>query len=214
MLAKQLCVLFATLVVPVLGASAAQPAVGGTSRWATFDASDTGYFAVSVQPDPSGAVPLPERHEIVVLVDTSASQTGPVRLESLEVIDELLTGLPASANVSVVACDIKSVALSKSMSAPASPELAAAIDRLKNRVPLGTTNLGLGLQTALAQFSNSAGTQRTIIYVGDGVNRTQYLSVDAQKQLIGSLVAKRVTISSFVIGPVVDVPTLSGGVGA
>ncbi|MGN6136891.1 MAG: vWA domain-containing protein, partial [Aureliella sp.] len=152
MLAKHLCVLLATLVVPVLGASAGQPSIGGTSRWATFDATDSGYFAVSVQPDASGAVPLPERHEIVLLVDTSASQTGVVRLDALEAIDELLTDLPASASVGLVACDITSVVLTKALAAPGSPELAAAVERLKNRVPLGTTNLALGLRTALAQF--------------------------------------------------------------
>ena len=141
MLAKQLCVLVATLVVPMLGASAAQPTVGGTSRWATFDAPEAGYFAVSVQPDPKAAVPLPERHEIVLLVDTSASQTGLVRLESFEAIDELLNGLPINAGVGVVACDIKAVALSKALVAPGSPELAAAVDRLKNRVPLGVTSV-------------------------------------------------------------------------
>ena len=187
MLAKQLCVLFAALVVPVLGASAGQPVVGGTSRWATFEASGTGYFAVSVQPDPSGSIPLPDRHEVVLLVDTSASQTGPVRIESLEVIDELLTGMPASAQLSVVACDVKSVVLTKGLVAPGSPELAAAIERLKNRVPLGTTNLGLALRTSLEQFADTPGTQRTIIYVGDGIIGKQYLSAQEQKKLIESL---------------------------
>lgn len=209
MLAKQLGVLFATLMVPMLSASAGQPQVGGTSRWASFDASGTSYFAVSVQPDARGSVPQPERHEIVLLVDTSASQTGPVRLESFEVMDEMLAGLPSSASIAIVACDVKAIALTKGLVTPGSPELAAAVDRLKNRVPLGTTNLSHGLQTALAQFASSVGAQRTIIYIGDGVNRKQFLSSQAYKELLAGMVGKQVTLSSFVIGPVVDVPTLS-----
>ncbi|MCC6509938.1 MAG: hypothetical protein IT423_12600, partial [Pirellulaceae bacterium] len=209
MLAKQLSLLLATLVVPMLGANAAQPAAGSTSRWATFDASGTGYFAVSVQPEAASSVPLPARHEVVLLVDTSASQTGPVRVESLQVIDELLVGLPANAQVSLVACDVKAVPLTKGLVTAGSPELVTAVAQLKKRVPLGLTNLSVALKTAMTQFADSAAAQRTILYIGDGVNRKEFLNVDAQKMLIESLVAKQVTVSSLVIGPLVDVPTLA-----
>ncbi len=208
MLAKQLCLLFATLVVPVMGAIAAPP-VGSTSRWATFDASGTSYFAVSIQPDSTSSVPLAARHEVVVLVDTSASQTGPVRVEGLEVVEELLAGLPTNATVSLVACDVKAVPYTKSLASVGSPELQTAFEQLKRRVPLGLTNLSAALRTALSQFSSQPDVQRTIVYVGDGVNRKEYLNVDAQKALLNELIGKQVTVSSFVIGPVVDVPTLA-----
>ena len=208
MLAKQLCLLFATLVVPVLGVVAAPPA-GSTSRWATFDASGTSYFAVSVQPDASSSVPLASRHEVVVIVDTSASQTGPIRVEGLQVVDELLSALPTNAAISLVACDVKAAPLTKGLVAVGSPELQSAVERLERRVPLGLTNLSVALRTALSQFSDKSDAQRTIVYVGDGVNRKEYLNVEAQKALISELVAKQVTVTSFVIGPIVDVPTLA-----
>ncbi len=154
-------------------------------------------------------MPLASRHEVVVLVDTSASQTGPVRLEGLEVVEELLTGLPTNASISLVACDVKAVPLTKGLVAVGSPALHTAFEQLNRRVPLGLTNLALALRTAVAQFSGSADAQRTIVYVGDGINRKEFLNVDAQKALIGELVAKRITVSSFVIGPMVDVPTLA-----
>ena len=208
MLAKQLCLLFSTLVVPMLGAVAAPP-VGSTSRWATYDASGTSYFAVSVQPDTASSVPLPARHEVVVMVDTSASQTGPVRVEGLEVVEELLSELPTNAAISLVACDVKAVPLTKGLVAVGSPELHTAFNQLKHRVPLGLTNLSVALRTGLSQFSEKSDAQRTIVYIGDGINRKAYLNGDAQKALIGELVAKQVTVSSFVIGPFVDVPTLA-----
>ncbi len=208
MLAKQLCLLFATLVVPMLGADAAPPA-GSTSRWATYDASGTSYFAVSVQPDASSSVPLAARHEVVVLVDTSASQTGPVRVEGLEVAEELLSGLPTNASISLVACDVKAVPLTKGLVSVGSPELNTAFEQLKRRVPLGLTNLSVAMRTALSQFSDKSDAQRTIVYIGDGINRKEFLNVEGQKALLGQLVAKQVTVSSFVIGPMVDVPTLA-----
>ncbi len=69
--------------------------------------------------------------------------------------------------------------------------------------------MGAALRTALSQFSDKADAQRTIVYVGDGINRKEYLNVEAQKALISELISKQVTVSSFVIGPIVDVPTLA-----
>ena len=63
--------------------------VDAESRWATFESGSSQYFAVSVQADPTGSYPRPEAYEIVVLMDTSATQTGPVRIESMEVLEEL-----------------------------------------------------------------------------------------------------------------------------
>ncbi len=72
-------------------------------------------------------MPLASRHEVVVMVDTSASQTGPIRVEGLEVVDELLSALPTNASISLVACDVKAVPLTKGLVAVGSPETASRL---------------------------------------------------------------------------------------
>ena len=67
----------------------------------------------------------------------------------------------------------------------------------------------MALRSATEQFSNSASVQRTIVYIGDGMNRIQFLSPEEHRQLINDLANLRITVSSFLIGPAVDVATMA-----
>jgi hypothetical protein len=166
---------FLALATAPLAVLADPPRVGGASRWATFqDASDR-YFALSLQADPTGDYPSAKAYEVVILADTSASQTGPVRFEGLEVVDELVASLPAGARVGLLACDVDTVDLGEGLMEPTEARWETAVARLKKRIPLGTTDLGKAFQTAASKFSASEA-QRTIVYVGDGINRMHFLS--------------------------------------
>ncbi|HAC90169.1 MAG TPA: hypothetical protein DCF63_05975, partial [Planctomycetaceae bacterium] len=65
------------------------------------------------------------------------------------------------------------------------------------------------MQTAAKLFSDSPNSQRTIIYIGDGVNRCNFLSNQQHRQLIDDLVQQQITFSTFVIGPITDIGNLA-----
>ena len=186
---------------------ASQPPSEGNCRWATFkNVAGENYFALSLKA--AQDLPTASQVEVVVIVDTSASQTGPVRLESIEVLNELAANLPLNAKVSLLASDVESVDLSGGLVAATDSKWESAVARLQKRIPLGTTDLTLALRTALSQFSQTPA-QRTIVYLGDGLNRSHLLSADEHRQLIDDLVKRQVSVSSLAIGPVVDVANLA-----
>ena len=186
---------------------ASQPPAEGNSRWATFkNVAGENFFALSLQTTQD--LPSAAQVEVVVIVDTSASQTGTVRIESIEVLSELAANLPLNAKVSLVASDVQSVDLSGGLIGATDSKWESAVARLQKRIPLGTTDLTLALRTALAQFSQAAA-QRTIIYIGDGLNRSHLLTSDEHRQLIDDLVKRQVSVTSLAIGPVVDVANLA-----
>jgi len=199
--------LFTALALLPLASTAAQPPSQSNSRWATYkNAAGESYFALSLQPVQD--LPTADQAEVVVIIDTSASQTGQVRLEAIEVLNELAANLPLNAKVALLACDVETVVLSGGLVSATDSKFESAVARLQKRVPLGTTNLSLALRTALAQFSQSAA-QRTIIYIGDGINRSHLLTPEEHRKLVEDLVERQVTISSLAIGPVVDVANLA-----
>ncbi|MFN6111183.1 MAG: hypothetical protein ACK493_12505 [Planctomycetota bacterium] len=112
----------------------------GASRLATFDAS-TGEtsFALSLTPQFKQGGTLPS--DVVIYVDTSASQTGLYKRDSLELVQQLLQNLNAEDRVKVVAVDIDSVVLTPSFVAPGVTDLDAALKQLQDRVPLGSSAL-------------------------------------------------------------------------
>ncbi len=205
--AKPVLAVFA-LAIAASASFAGQP--GGNSRWATYDAA-TGeqFFALSLQPDPAADLPTAEQSEVVIIIDTSATQTGPVRLESLEVLDELAASLPLNVKASLLACDVETVELTAGLVSATDAKWETAVARLKKRVPLGNTNLALAFRTALRQFSKSDAVQRTIVYIGDGVHRNHLLSSNEYAQMVKELVDMRVSVSSLAIGPAVDVANLA-----
>ena len=87
--------MFSMLAVACLSmtAWAADNQIPAATRWATFENADGQYFALAVQPDAKADVPHADALAVAVVVDTSATQTGPVRIESLEVVDELVNSV-------------------------------------------------------------------------------------------------------------------------
>ena len=72
-----------------LSAAAAAPAEPRIDSYMTTDG--TGYFAVSLTPNVT--VPQSNTHDVVILFDTSASQSSVFRDKSLETLAALLAGL-------------------------------------------------------------------------------------------------------------------------
>jgi tetratricopeptide (TPR) repeat protein len=206
-LAKSLCLLVAIACAPsaVLADEATE---GGASRWATFEKDGEHLFALSLQAAEQGDFPRAEAYEVVVLFDTSATQTGTVRIESMEVLDELAATLPVGTSVSLMACDVEPVPMSDGMVSAGDSKWVEAVARLQKRIPLGTTNLGGALRAAIEQFSDQTA-QRSIVYIGDGINRSHFLDSSELRELMDGLKQQRIAVSALAIGPVVDVATLA-----
>src|SRR3569623_328909 len=125
-----------------IGAPAADPA-----QMETFSkpGGDT-YFALKLTPPM--ARPAARPHDIVVLFDTSASQTGAYRDKAIASLQALLGGMDASDRVALLAVDLNAVRLTKSFVPAGSPEMQQALAALEQRVPLGSTDMLAGLTEA------------------------------------------------------------------
>ena len=164
-----------TMVVVVLGglignsAFAADP-IGIAVHMDTFTNPDgVNSFALSVKP----SVPAPAAgpHDIVVLFNTSASQTGEYRDKAIEALKGFLSGLPAGDRVRLVAVDLNAIALTKTFVAPSGKEMADALAGLDARVPLGATDMSKAIGAVVDSYSGQSRGARAVVYIGDGRRR-------------------------------------------
>ncbi len=178
---------------------------GNIARWATFHGEGSSdLYALSIQADSQAKRTA---MNVVVLVDTSASQTGVIRRESLQVVDALLAALPETAKVAVMACDVSTQDLSGGLQSPTSSAITNARAGLDQRVPLGTTNLSVAFEKAQKCFGDN--TDGVIVYIGDGVNRTNVLDAGRFDAVVKQLAAKRTSVISLAIGPFYDTALLA-----
>lgn len=181
------------------------------SRMATYDKT-TGeiYFALSLMvPAKANAVAEVEKADVVILFDTSASQVGLYRDDSLACLERLLEGLRDQDRVQLFALDLKPVPLNESLVSPRDPQVAEAVKKLKQRTPLGSTDMPAGILAAAAVLDNDRTAARSIIYIGDGVSRANFISADEMTQLHEATRRVRASVSSFTIGPQRNVELLA-----
>ncbi len=150
---------------------------------------------------PAGAV------DLVVLVDTSASQTGDHRGRALEAVRGLLEKARPSDRFRIAAVDVTCTPLDTGFSPAASPEIRAALQALSDRTPLGSTDIVGVLETAANLFEAPAA-GRAIVYVGDGPGLNGIDAVDFFA-LQERLRVKRIAVSSIGIGDTVNWPCLA-----
>jgi len=183
--------------------TSSQPAV-----LATYDKADgETYFALSLRPaleTGSGAT-----HDVVVVFDTSASQTGVYRDDALVALRAMLAGLGQEDRVKLMAGDLQAVPLTRNFVVPSGPEMRAALGKLQRRVPLGSTDMGVVLEQAAAGFDGRAGRPRSLVYVGDGMTKANLLAAKEFRTLVNTLVNNRIAVSAFAIGPHRDVQLLA-----
>ena len=180
----------------------------GESRLATYkNAAGETSFALSLTPQFKEQKQLAS--DIVIYVDTSASQTGVYKKDSMETVRALLANLNADDRVKLVAVDVDPVDLTSRFVTLESDELKVAIEKLSKRVPLGSTDMSLMVSHATQQFNGGFTRNRNVVYVGDGVSRSPFLDSFRFKSAVKNLVDSRISVSSFAIGPQRDVETLA-----
>ena len=175
-----------------------------TARLATFDnAAGETSFALSISPQIDDQKEVPS--DIVIYIDTSASQTGMYRKDTLVMVRRLLTKLNAEDRVKLLAVDIEPVELTDGFVVPGSDELKVALDKLRKRVPLGATDMPRMLEHAATVMTTDASRNKNAIYIGDGISRGRFLKSRKYREIVTNLVSNKVAFSSFAIGPERDI---------
>ncbi|MEM7312181.1 MAG: VWA domain-containing protein, partial [Planctomycetota bacterium] len=178
------------------------------SRLATYDQADgSTVFALSVSPKIDQLVLSPR--SIVVLIDTSASQTGPYRSDSLSSLVALLNGLKSTDQVQIMAADLKAVPMMAELSPARSESSRKAFGKLRARAPLGSTDMYEILSSARTALKDTPQTARRIVYIGDGISNAGNLNNERFEKLMRQLVKDRISVSSLAIGPKCNVELLS-----
>lgn len=144
--------------------------------------------------------------QVVILFDTSASQTGFARDKSLEVLDALLVQLRPTDKINLMALDVDAVPMTDGWVDGNSVQLEQGVKKLKLRAPLGATDLPLGLTAAQESFSEENSAPRTVVYIGDGLSPAHLLVPKSLQKLVDSLVEAKVAVSSYLIGSRIDTP--------
>ena len=185
----------------------AEKPVSASAKVYSYTAPDgQSYFAVALQPKhlPVRQTTAPRDH--VVLVDTSASQTGGHRVQAMGVVKSFLGSLPAGDRVSVFAVDTTMRPLTDGLVAVAPETIGPALDRLDEQVPLGATKL----YPALVKAGKILDTKRpgSILYVGDGMSTAGLIQSEPLAALLSQLRRRRIAIHSYAVGPQTDLSLL------
>ena len=160
------------------------------------------FFALSLTP----TVPAPAAaaHEVVVLFDTSASQTGVYREKSLRALDALLASLTPNDRVHLVAVDVNAIPLTPGFVSAGSADMRQALVQLNGRVPLGSTDMGAAMRAAIQSYRAPAAGARAVVYMGDGMSVGDQLAAADMQKLVKQLVDQRIPVTSYAIGPRID----------
>ena len=194
-----LAVVHVAVVMAALAAGTVQATGAENAHLATFEkgAGET-YFALSltpsIKPAPAAA------SQVVILFDTSASQSGAFREDGLAALDAMLKSLNADDRVKLVAVDVKAAAMSEGFVAPTSEAMKAATAKLHKRTPLGATDMTAALRSALSSFGDDNKSPRHVAYIGDGMSKARLIEGESFRKLVSDLVGSRVSVSSFAIG--------------
>ena len=166
------------------------------------------YFALKLTP--GAARPAATPHDVVVIFDTSASQSGSYRAKATSALNAVLGGLDAHDRVALVAVDLSAVRLTKTFVALNSDELRQGLAQLNQRVPLGSTDMSAAVQAAVEASNEqaTAGRECSAIYIGDGMSTAGLVASGKLQVLVDALVESRISLSSYAIGPRVDAALL------
>jgi len=208
---RPLCVGCATVTLVLAGAIIARSAEPGqeSARLDTTTKSGESFFALSLSP----TVPRPaaKPRDVVILFDTSASQTGAYRDKAFSALDATLAALSPTDKVRLFAVDLNAIPLMESFAAANSAETRAALASLRSRVPLGATDMAGALTASADAFGGVQGTARgrAALYIGDGMSTANLLASETLRPLVARLTEERVPVSSYAIGPRIDSPLLA-----
>ncbi|HUP79592.1 MAG TPA: vWA domain-containing protein, partial [Pirellula sp.] len=174
------------------------------SRLVTYQEEGKTLFALSLLP--TQEFEAQNSPHVAVVVDTSASQNGDFRSDSIEIAQSIISALPSKSIVSLLACDVEATVLS-SASAPTSRSLTEGFKKLDKRIPLGTTDLAAAFRAAVKELGKQS--DASIVYIGDGMHLCNLLNTTEFESFINEMKETRTSITSLAIGPKTDCELLS-----
>lgn len=185
----------------VFGAAGeSSPKVASTARLIRYSPPfGEDYFALSLRAPVAGAR---VEHDHVLLVDTSASQTGGFREQGLAVLEAFLAALPATDRVSVYAIDVSVQPLTDGFVGPQSAEAGKALAHLKRRVPLGASKMLPALHTAAAALQSDRA--KSIVYIGDGMSTGGLVAPGDLRATVQELHTRHIPVHTYCLGPRTD----------
>ncbi|MCA9249365.1 MAG: hypothetical protein KDA42_19725, partial [Planctomycetales bacterium] len=158
-------------------------------------------FALSLRVEKE--IPAPAESDVLILFDTSATQAGIYREMQFSSLQTLLNNLSDNDRVRLYAVDLQAVEMTAGFVPPRGAEIRRAIKSLESRVPLGATDL-TALLDAATNFEASSKHAHAAVYLGDGVSSAGAVDTDEVRAAIDKLVAAKVSLSSYAVGPRVD----------
>ncbi|HVU88916.1 MAG TPA: hypothetical protein VHD36_16450, partial [Pirellulales bacterium] len=207
--ASVICLLF--LLVPSLIAATSAAVVPGdkTAHIDVFAKDGQSHFALHLAP--TVARPTSRPRDVVILFDTSASQTGAYRDKALAALDALLAGLRPVDRVQLFAVDLNAIPLIDHFAPVADAAARRALAALRDRVPLGATDMEAALAATTAAFpaKTDPARARAAVYIGDGMSTANLLASREARPLVDQLRARQVPLTSYAIGPRLDVSLLA-----
>ncbi|MCE9557164.1 MAG: VWA domain-containing protein, partial [Planctomycetes bacterium] len=202
------CKLMMTCVMTLLTVAASAVAWGAppnseSARLQSYAGPDgQGYYALALTP-PIAAPPA-QNTSILVLVDTSASQGGEYRKQMIQTLGAFLATLGSSDGVKLVAVDVDATPLTKQFVSPSGDDMKFALDNLRQRVPLGSTDMMKAMTLAANSFAPESTSRQAVIYIGDGMSTANLLGNADFGKLVSDLASRKIAVSSYALGPQVD----------
>ncbi|MFN0196788.1 MAG: hypothetical protein ACKVT0_08570, partial [Planctomycetaceae bacterium] len=188
-----------------ISAHAVGPRDHKAQAWQYQSSDEANHFAVAIRGE-STSQDAQSVHHIILLVDTSASQKGDHRQRTMQVLQQTLANLSPQDLVQLYAIDVDVTPLTEAFVAGDSDAMTQAMTTLNRRVPLGSSDLELGITAssdALAGVSNGS-----ILYFGDGMSTAALISQQNLEDLTNRLRKSEIQLHSFAVGPRTDLKLL------
>ncbi|MDO4574902.1 MAG: hypothetical protein Q4D98_06770 [Planctomycetia bacterium] len=178
--------------------------IPGSAEMRVTEGKESDLFVLSLSP---GVVETLPGVDVVVLCDTSATMSGQYRDEQLTALQVLLGSLGSQDRVHLVACDVKAIPLTSGLLAPDSAEVTAAITKLENRVPLGSSDMKVALESAMGAFTGDS-KAKVVVYLGQGTSRARIMLPKEFGDLADALASKQISVDAVAMGPNMDIVLL------
>jgi tetratricopeptide (TPR) repeat protein len=193
-----------SLLVAMPSPIATAAPVANDARLDVFAKEDAAYFVLRLSP----AITPPPRiaTDVVILFDTSASQAGEYRTKALAVLETVLAALHQHDRIHLLAVDLNAIPLTNAFVSPTSKQMVKALTALRERVPLGATDMVATLSAAGESFAavKDGSRRRAALYIGDGMSGASMLAPEVVGPRIDQLRDLHVPFNSYAIGPRLD----------
>jgi len=172
-------------------------------------------FALQLKPaikplaSPEDAPP----RDLVVMVDTSASQAGKFLDASRKIVEQMAKGLSPRDRVSVWVINTPSSTrrLSKGLDYSKNNEaMAGTISALESEYASGAVDLKNGIEKALNDFDGKISRQQAIVYLGDAESAYEQLTEKDRYQLAAKIRDARVQFFAVPLGTAINGMNMHG----